>query len=377
MTEVVALFAATLFLSYANGANDNFKGVATLYGSNVASYRSAILLATCTTFAGSLASPFLAQNLMVAFSGKGLVPDVVIASPIFALSVAIGAAGTVMIATLTGFPISTTHALVGAITGAGFCAIGTDLELSNLSSSFLAPLAVSPILAVCATIPLYWALHRVRVLSGFTTKSCICVGPGRFVPMEELCFSTDGSQAAAAKCSLELISGTTKQCFDKYDGLIFGISLQSVTDAIHCVSAGAISFARGLNDTPKIVGLLFVVQALNIKWGVGTIATAMAIGGLLNAQRVAHTMSKRVTGMNDGQALTANLVTATLVIFASKLSLPVSTTHASVGAIAGIGIVGGSADWRVVSNILISWALTLPIAAIIAAFCYAIIGVMR
>ena len=77
-------------------------------------------------------------------------------------------------------------------------------------------------------------------------------------------------------------------------------------------------------------------------------------------------MSKKISKMNDGQALTANLVTSMLVIGASRLGMPVSTTHVSVGAITGIGLVNGSADRSVLSAILLSWLMTLPVAAVSA-----------
>ena len=77
-------------------------------------------------------------------------------------------------------------------------------------------------------------------------------------------------------------------------------------------------------------------------------------------------MSKKISKMNDGQALTANLVTSMLVIGASRLGMPVSTTHVSVGAITGIGLVNGSADRSVLSANLLSWLLTLPVAAVSA-----------
>ena len=113
MTILIILFLATCFLAYSNGANDNFKGVATLFGSRTINYKGAIWLATVTTFAGSVASIFFAQTLVKTFSGKGLVPDVVSISPEFLTAVAIGSAVTVIIATITGFPISTTHSLTG------------------------------------------------------------------------------------------------------------------------------------------------------------------------------------------------------------------------------------------------------------------------
>jgi PiT family inorganic phosphate transporter len=101
------------------------------------------------------------------------------------------------------------------------------------------------------------------------------------------------------------------------------------------------------------------------------VAAAMAIGGLLNARRVAITMSRRITPLNPGQGFTANIVTSALVILASRIGLPVSTTHVSVGSLFGIGLITREANRRVVSGILVSWILTLPIAAILSAVIYA------
>jgi inorganic phosphate transporter, PiT family len=112
------------------------------------------------------------------------------------------------------------------------------------------------------------------------------------------------------------------------------------------------------------------MTALNLQVSMLAVAVAMAIGGWLSAHKVAVTMSKKISRMNDGQALTANLVTAFMVIFASRLGMPVSTTHVSVGSITGIGIVNGSVDKAVIGSILMSWLLTLPIAAVISASAY-------
>src|SRR5690349_8646318 len=120
----VLLFLVTVFLAYTNGANDNFKGVATLFGSGTTNYRRAIWWATVTTFGGSVCAIFFAQQLVQSFSGKGLVPDSLSASPYFLVAVAFGAGATVLLATLTGFPISTTHAITGALVGVGLVAVG-------------------------------------------------------------------------------------------------------------------------------------------------------------------------------------------------------------------------------------------------------------
>ena len=127
---LVLLFLATCLLAYSNGANDNFKGVASLFGSRTCNYGAAISWATFTTFAGSIMSIFLAQTLLKKFSGKGIVPDHFVGSEYFLLAVAIGAGLTVIVATLTGFPISTTHALTGAIIGCGLVGDSKGLDAS-------------------------------------------------------------------------------------------------------------------------------------------------------------------------------------------------------------------------------------------------------
>src|SRR5437016_1545818 len=134
---VCALFLATCFLAYSNGANDNFKGVASLFGSSTCGYKTAITWATATTFAGSITAIFLAQSLLKKFSGKGLVPDTLVGSEQFILAVAIGAGLTVILATLTGFPISTTHGLTGAIIGCGLVAVGNGVNFSALGKGFV------------------------------------------------------------------------------------------------------------------------------------------------------------------------------------------------------------------------------------------------
>src|SRR5262249_20225543 len=140
------------------------------------------------TVAGCIASAFLAQALVVAFSGKGLVPDSVAASPGFLVSVACGAAATVMLATVLGFPISTTHALTGALVGAGVATAGSALNLSVLGGTFFLPLLVSPVLAILLTMPLYKLAHMAQGWLGISKETCVCVGPGQFAPVSGLAF---------------------------------------------------------------------------------------------------------------------------------------------------------------------------------------------
>jgi PiT family inorganic phosphate transporter len=378
MGAFILLCLLTVFVAYANGANDNFKGVATLFCANVTGYRTAITIATLATFAGCAASIFLAEALVRAFSGKGLVPDVIASSPGFLLAAATGAGATVMLAAILGFPVSTTHALIGSLVGAGFVAAGNQLNLGVLGSAFFLPLLISPAISILLTMPLYKIAHGLTNRFGITKESCVCVAPGTFVPLahspaigsHQCCALNAPAEAGTAIPSIGVSSGYAPDCVDKYRGAVFGVTAQKMIDAMHYASAGAVSFARGLNDTPKLVGLVLVIKALDLRVSMLAIAAAMAVGGWINARKVAETMSKKIATMNDGQALTANLVTAFLVIFASRFGMPVSTTHVSVGAITGIGIVNGSANKSVIAGILVSWFLTLPIAAAISAITY-------
>jgi PiT family inorganic phosphate transporter len=368
LMKFALLFLATCFLAYSNGANDNFKGVASLFGSRTCGYRTAISWATITTFAGSIVSIFLAQALLKKFSAKGIVPDHFAGSEYFVLAVALGAGITVILATVTGFPISTTHALTGGIIGCGFVAVGSQVNLSALGKGFVLPLLLSPVLAIGIAGLLYILFHALRVATGTKKEWCICVGTEeRFVAMPQ---PSSVLALRSVTSTITLSVDEQENCRERYAGSFLGIGSQQLMDAAHFLSAGTVSFARGLNDAPKIVALLPIWKALDVHWGFAAVAATMAIGGLLNARKVAETMSKKITGMNHGQGFTANVSTAVLVVIASLYGLPVSTTHLSVGSLFGIGLTTGQANPRVVNAIVLSWLITLPCAAIFAGTIY-------
>lgn len=367
---IALLFLTALGLAYWNGANDDFKGVASLYASGTTTYRTALLWGVGATLLGSVASVFLAQALLEAFSGKGLVPPAVAGGELFLLSVAGGAGGTVLLATLLGFPISTTHSLVGGIVGAGALAAGSDLNVAGLTSAFLVPLLASPLMALALAAGLYFVLHRGRRWSGLEKDSCVCVTQAAPEPQA----SGAVARVAVGGAPLQVVMGREHECREPYVGIVAGVRAQSLVDAGHFLSAGLVSFARGVNDTPKIAALLLTVELLDVRWGLVAVAAAMALGGLLGARKVARTLGERITTLNHGQGLSANVATGILVIWASRLGLPVSTTHVSVGALFGIGLTTGQANLPVVRDVVLSWVVTLPCAAALGAGVYALAG---
>jgi PiT family inorganic phosphate transporter len=365
----IALVLAVVSVAYGNGANDNYKGVATLYGSDTTSYRVALTWATITTFAGSIAAVLLAWQIVLAFSGSGIVSDELTHDPRFLTAAGLGAGATVLVASLRGLPISTTHALLGSLIGAGLVASRGEIRVVSLGRGFLLPLLASPIVAVGSAWVLYPALRAARVALGVERRMCLCAGHA-IEPIER---AADGT-AVLRSTGIRLTVQQEAACRERYLGSIIGFDAQRVLDGLHFLSAGLVSFARGMNDTPKIAALLLSARLAGVGAAFPVVAVAMAAGGILAARRVAETMSHRITSMNHGQAFTANFVTATWVLLASHFGLPVSTTHVSVGSIVGIGGATGRAQWRTLAQIGAAWITTLPLAAILACALYTLLG---
>lgn len=325
------VFGAVLALAFANGANDNMKGVATLCGSGALSYRGSLAVATGATLLGSLASLVVARGLVAAFSAKGIVPEALL-TPGFIGAVAVAATATVLIASCVGLPISTTHAILGALGGAGLLAAGSRLALGRLAGAFALPLLASPLLAIAGV----WLGLRVRRRAAPRRAGVVAGG------------SVDaGGEAVAA---------------DR--------RRRRAADGAHVASASLVSFARGLNDTPKMLGLLVgagIGATLRSALAVGCL---MALGGILAARPVLETLAERLTPMSPDEGLAGNLTTAVLVIGASRLGLPVSTTHVATGGIFGIGISGEGLHRGTTGGVVGAWIWTLPLAAVLAAIAY-------
>ncbi len=207
---------------------------------------------------------------------------------------------TSFLATRFGFPVSTTHALVGALVGAGLAGGNHQVQFSALLQSFLSPLFLSPALAMVLGAVVYWGLKSWGVLPEGRSRTL---------------------------------------------------------DTLHYLSAGAASFARGLNDTPKMAALLLLVPNVHVSLATLGVGLFIALGGIVDAKNVAETLGKKVTGMNPSQGFAANLVTSLLVATASLHSFPVSTTHVSVGSLVGMGVSTRQAKLRKVVEI---WRLGLP-----------------
>jgi PiT family inorganic phosphate transporter len=166
---------------------------------------------------------------------------------------------------------------------------------------------------------------------------------------------------------LRLRVGVSPSCRESYTGTVLGLSAATVVDSVHLGSAALVGFARGLNDSPKILGLLLASTLLSPPRGLVLITIAMTVGGLVAGRRVLETLARRVTTMNAGQGLSANLVASFLVAAGARYGWPLSTTHVVTGGLFGIGIAQGKLRGDTVRAILMAWAGTLPLAAALGA----------
>jgi PiT family inorganic phosphate transporter len=268
-------------------------------------------------------------------------------------------------------PVSTTHALTGGLVGAGLIAASGNVQIESLATQFVLPLLLAPVAATLAATVLYLVMRRIRSLVGVTSQTCVCVGGVR----EEVRVQPNGMLTlvrTGAVVEVSLIS----ECRTRYTGLVLGVQVGPALDGLHFLSSGAVGFARGLNDSPKIVALLIAGEASHPTLGLILVGMAMGVGGVVTGRRVAETMSRKITRLTPGQGLTANLITAGMVTAASLLGRPVSTTHVSVGSLFGIGLVNGTARRNTILSILVAWVTTLPVAVVLGIAVYSALAII-
>jgi PiT family inorganic phosphate transporter len=365
-------FILAFALAFANGTNDVSKAIATLVGSGVTDYRSAIAWGTVWTVIGAGVAAYVASAMINTF-GHGLVQTGTIIGPTVTLAVLTGAIAWILFASRTGLPVSTTHALTGAIVGAGFVAFaGEGLIWSAIGKKIALPLLVSPFLAFTVSLLIHPA---VRMLAKKWEGACLCVMPAS---RALVAIDTNGSTKTLFQATSfsQPIMAIPSQC-DRagLQGLVVGL------DTIHWISSGLASFARGTNDAPKIVAMLLLGSATTT-WpsassqlaAFGGVAIAMGLGSYFGGLHVTKILAEKVTKMNHAEGLSANLTTSLLVLVSGSLGLPVSTTHISSSAIIGIGLLKGwkSVRWTTVRDMVLAWVVTLPASALLACIAYLI-----
>lgn len=348
------VLALVLVLAFANGANDVPKGVATLAGCGVVKVRTALVWGTVTTVIGCLVSLQFASKMTALFS-KGVVSAE--PTPAFAAAVLAGTVAWVALATVYKLPVSTTHALVGALLGAGALFASSGVQWNALLTKVVQPLLVSILVAFLVSLILSWVGRAV------SARVAARASASRVIPSRQRVPVDSGGDLAESGATAPSVAPATRG--------------GRAVSAAHWLTSGLTGMARGMNDTPKIVaiGSFALVSGMTANALAVCVALAMAVGGLLVGSRIVDRLGRDVVQMNHVEGFTANLTTAALVGAGAVQGLPMSTTHVSTAAIAASS--GGDLSrlkGKTLRDFVLAWLVTPPFAAIVAAGAYLVLA---
>ena len=368
MNPITAVVLIAVFLAYWNGANDVSKGIATLAGSGVSSCRHAILWGAFWTTCGSIAAFGLSRALVTNF-GKGLLSAGVTPTLSAALATLIAAGVWVGMATRWGLPVSTTHAIVGSIAGVAALAYGpAGMNWAVLTGKVALPLLLSPV----ASLLMSAAILKVWNLLSPSGADCLCA---EIIEQRPLLAMASGNVASSAVPAIKVVA-----CREGDASARSSRTFSFTFDHLHWVTSAGTSFARGLNDAPKMAAIgLAAITISGVVLPSSFLAYVIVAGGMLAGslqagRRVTTVLAEKLTPMNLREGFAANLVTSLLVGPGAFLGLPMSTTHVSTGAIIGIGIQkGGTVDWKRVREMVLAWVVTLPAGALLGALAYGLL----
>ena len=395
------LFSGCLFgffMAWGIGANDVANAMGTSVGARALTLSQAILVACIFEFAGA----YLAGGEVTATIRKGIIdPSLLSQTPellVFGMLASLLAAGTwLLIASVNGWPVSTTHSIVGAIVG--FAAVGISVDAVSWTqvTSIISSWVVSPFIAGTISFFIFKSVQHLILnkknpfesakkfvpgymfLVGFViamvTLSKGLKHIGLSLNFEQSLMYSIGAGIAVALLGTLLLRKVKNTEQQRGDVVFDGI--ERVFAVLMVFTACAMAFAHGSNDVANAVGPLAaianvvqsggeIVATSTMPWWILLLGGAGIVIGLATlGYRVIETVGRNITELTPSRGFAAELAAAATVVLASGTGLPISTTHTLVGAVLGVGLARGisAIDLRVVGRIIMSWVVTLPVGA--------------
>jgi len=390
------------FMAWGIGANDVANAMGTSVGARALTMKQAVLVACVFEFAGA----YLAGGEVTSTIRKGIIDSGVVASNpdllVFGMMSALLSAGTwLLIASYFGWPVSTTHSIVGAIVGFAAIGIGFDVVEWPKVGSIAASWVVSPLLAGTIAFILFQSVRKLILESNDPFKNA-----KKYVPLYMflasfvismvtfvkglkhvgLSFSTQDSLALSFIFAIlmSLIGAWLLRTIDNKEkernGTIFN-GIERIFAVLMVFTACAMAFAHGSNDVANAIGPLAAIvsviqsggevaaKSIVPTWVLLLGASGIVVGLSMLGYRVMMTVGRSITELTPSRGFAAELAAAGTVVVASGTGLPISTTHTLVGAVLGVGIARGGLEalnLKVVSKIILSWLVTLPVGAILS-----------
>jgi len=409
--DVISQFGPTLlvlaiifgvFMTWGIGANDVANALGTSVGSGAITVRTAIIVAAVFEFAGAA----LAGGSVTKTIRKGIIDPAAIADRpellVFGMLAALLAAGCwLALASFRGWPVSTTHSIVGAIVGFAVAGIGIDAVAWGKIGQIVASWVVSPVLGGLVAFGLMMSIRKLILQADKPFESAVRWAPiylflvgfvislvTIFKGLKHLNIDLNGYESAAVAALIGIITALIGQrairrvsVNETMDQTAHLASVERVFAPMIVFTACAMAFAHGSNDVANGVGPLAAVYGLIHSGGEVTQKLAMplwilALGGggivlglVTYGYRVMRTIGTKITALTPTSGFCATVAAALTVVIASRTAMPVSTTHIAVGAVMGVGMARGIAaiDLRVIGSIFASWIVTLPAGGILAA----------
>lgn len=383
------------FTAYGVGANDVANAMGTSVGSKVLTIKQAVLVAAVFEFLGA----FLAGGGVTQTIRKGVIDPALFDGNleilIYGMISALFAAGTwLLVASLRGWPVSTTHTIVGAIVGFGIYALGINeinwavvgnIGLSWITSPLSSALVAGLFYYICKTYIIdndsrfKGLIIRMYIfLAGFAIALItVTKGLKNIFKQQELFVSFQESVFISAIAAL--LFTFIFYYFSKAK-LKQSVDSESQFAYLMIFTSCAVAFAHGSNDVANAIGPLAAInqatnQLLNQPYTLETPlwilflgATGIVIGLATLGYRVMKTIGENIVKLTPSKGFSAQLAAALTVVIASQLDMPVSTTHTLVGAVIGIGLVEGAStiNFNSVRTIVLSWVVTLPAGALLS-----------
>ncbi|MCP3690138.1 MAG: inorganic phosphate transporter [Gammaproteobacteria bacterium] len=394
--------ALGLFMAWGIGANDVANAMGTSIGAKALTIKQAVIIAAIFEFSGA----FLAGGQVTSTIRKGIIDSNVAAqSPellIYGMLASLIAAGLwLIIASRSGWPVSTTHTIVGAIVGFAAVGLGVDAVSWGKIGKIVLSWVVSPVLSGALAFMLLRSVQKLILNSsdpirmakkyvpvyifatGFMISLVTLFKGLKHVGLE---FTTVQNYAIACVVGL-IITGLgmlyiSKLKFDPSDDDDYHFAnVEKIFSVLMVVTACAIAFAHGSNDVANAVGPMAAVISIADE-GVVTQKSAMPvwillIGGIgivlglaMYGKKVIATVGNNITELTPSRGFACLLAASTTVVIASSTGLPISTTHTLVGAVLGVGLARGigALNLSVVGTIFMSWIITLPAGALLSIF---------
>ena len=391
------------YMAWNIGANDVANSMASAVGAKAITIRQAIFIAGILNIVGAT---FIGSHVTNTIR-KGIVSTDILADPnlalIGALSALLSAALWVSFATWKSLPVSTTHSIVGAMIGFGIMAGGfTMINWGKLGAVVLS-WVISPVFSMIIGFGMFKIIVKTILIKKDAYQwalklSPFFIGIAIFVVILSFLFKTPLGNRLSIGTPTALIVAGTLACLLGYAGMQAlrrfvknpeASGEEAIFRKIQIGTSCYVALAQGANDVANAIGPLAVIYFIVKTGSVGTKVPVplflllfggigIACGIAMAGYRVMETMGKKITTLSNTRGFSVDFAAATTVLIASKLGLPVSTTHAAVGGVMGVGLARGieAVNFRIIFQIMVYWILTVPVSAITSIVIFKILQIV-